>query len=238
MMRKKQFPKRFRDLEKDDMHVDLHMHSTWTDGTLSLREIAESAKKAGLSMIAMTDHVRRDSTYCKDYEEEIRKISKETGLEILTGFEAKVVSSKGELDLPPYCRRDRHLIIGSVHSVPVKGKTVHPKNISPDSLQDLELKYSLAIIKGGKADILGHTGGMSIDINGEFSLDYLEKIIRACGKGDMAFEINSRYHGSIIGEIWEMLSKHNPLVSFGSDSHSKSEIGNCIKMVKDLSWGK
>ncbi|HBC87152.1 MAG TPA: hypothetical protein DCZ94_09380 [Lentisphaeria bacterium] len=233
-MIKRQFIKRFRNLKKDDLHVDLHMHSTWTDGALSLREIAKTAKKMGLTMIAMTDHVRKNSTYCKDYEEEIGEVSKETGLEILTGFEAKVVSAKGELDLPPYCRRGRHLIIGSVHSVPMKGKTVHPKDISRDDLQDLELKYSLAIIKGGKADILGHAGGMTIGIYGGFSLVYLEKIIRTCGKGDTAFEINSRYHGSIIREIWELLSRYNPLVSFGSDAHSKSEIGNCIRMADSL----
>ncbi len=226
--------KKFRNVSADDLKADLHIHSKWTDGEQTVREIAKIAKKLHLSAIALTDHVRKGSDYCEDYDREIKKVSKESGLEIIAGFEAKVVNLKGELDLPSYCRRSRHLIIGSVHSVPLKGKIVHPKNIPTDEFQDIELKFSLAIAKGGKADILGHAGGMSIANHGSFDMGRLERIICACAKHGTAFEFNSRYHCRYVKEIRKMLLKHNPFVTFGSDAHKASEIGSCMKMAVEL----
>ncbi len=37
-------------------YIDLHVHSTASDGTLSPAQVVEEAKKAGLSAIALTDH--------------------------------------------------------------------------------------------------------------------------------------------------------------------------------------
>lgn len=230
--------KRFRSLTEKDIYTDLHIHSTWTDGTQSVGEIAKFAKDLNLSSVAITDHVRRSSTYCPAYEEEIEIISEETGLRIITGFEAKVINTEGDLDLPEFCSPEKHLIIGSVHSIHIKGKTIHPKDIDSNEFPNCELEYSISIIKGGKAHILGHAGGMSIANHGGFSLDYFEELISACGKTDVAFELNSRYHRKYIKEIWPKLEKYNPFVSFGSDAHGTAEIGNCVKMVKELLWTK
>lgn len=38
------------------MVIDLHTHSTASDGTLSPRELVEHARSAGLSVVALTDH--------------------------------------------------------------------------------------------------------------------------------------------------------------------------------------
>ena len=226
--------KRFQSLSEKEVYTDLHIHSTWTDGTQSLGEIAKSAKKLNLTSIAITDHVRKTSTYCPDYEKEIEKISAETGLRIIAGFEAKVINESGDLDLPEFCSPEKHLIIGSVHSVNIKGKTVHPRDMASDEFPDIELEYSISIINGGSAQILGHAGGMSIANHGGFRIDYFEEIIRACGKTDVAFEVNSRYHRKYVNEIWPILERHNPFVCFGSDAHAEPEIGNCVKMVRDL----
>lgn len=37
-------------------YIDLHIHSTFSDGKLTIKEIVEKAKKNGLSVIAITDH--------------------------------------------------------------------------------------------------------------------------------------------------------------------------------------
>lgn len=230
--------KRFRSITGKDVHTDLHIHSTWTDGAQSVADIAEFAKRLCLNPVAVTDHVRKNSTYCPEYEREIKNISSEYGLRIIAGFEAKVINADGDLDLPGFCSPEKHLIIGSVHSVNIEGRTVHPKDIPSDEFPELELKYSLSIIKGGKAHVLGHAGGMSIANHGGFSLGCFERIIAACSKTDVAFEVNSRYHGKYISDLWPMLEKYNPLVCFGSDAHETGEIGNCVKMVEKLIWTK
>ena len=42
-----------------DIRGDLHMHSTWTDGTATIEEMAAAAKQRGLKYIAITDHSKR-----------------------------------------------------------------------------------------------------------------------------------------------------------------------------------
>ena len=36
--------------------IDMHIHSTYSDGTSSVKEIVKAAKKRGLSLISLTDH--------------------------------------------------------------------------------------------------------------------------------------------------------------------------------------
>ncbi len=42
----------------DDLTGDLQVHSTWTDGTASIDEMAAAAREAGLEYIAITDHTK------------------------------------------------------------------------------------------------------------------------------------------------------------------------------------
>lgn len=43
-------------VEERDLHGDLHMHTTFSDGAATMIEMARAAKDAGLSYIAITDH--------------------------------------------------------------------------------------------------------------------------------------------------------------------------------------
>lgn len=38
------------------MKADLHMHSTWSDGSMGIKEIVKTAKRIGLQVISITDH--------------------------------------------------------------------------------------------------------------------------------------------------------------------------------------
>ena len=65
----------------DNRIVDLHVHSTESDGTFTPTEVIAEAKNAGLSAIALTDH---------DTATGIRKAmgaAKEAGIELIPGIE-------------------------------------------------------------------------------------------------------------------------------------------------------
>jgi len=49
----------------DNRIVDLHVHSTESDGTFTPTEVIAEAKKAGLSAIALTDHRYKKSYGCR-----------------------------------------------------------------------------------------------------------------------------------------------------------------------------
>jgi predicted metal-dependent phosphoesterase TrpH len=61
--------------------VDLHIHSTYSDGVLTPAELVDLAKKEGLSAISITDHDTADGT-----DEAIQR-GVETGVEVITGIE-------------------------------------------------------------------------------------------------------------------------------------------------------
>lgn len=233
---KKDFLKRFNSLTEDDLLSDMHLHTAWTDGKASTGEMIAAAVKKGLKRIAFTDHVRKASTYCSAFEREVIELSTKCGIHVHSGFEAKIKDFEGNLDLPDYCSRERHLIIGSVHSIPASvGKFVHPEIFeSPEELRKSEYELFMALIKSGQSDILGHVGGMSNRFTGSFSLEYLEGIISSCAKTRTAFEINSRYHSGMIDELVPLLKKYDPFVSTGSDAHNPEEVGKCHELLKNI----
>ena len=64
--------------------IDLHTHSTASDGTLSPRELVLFAQKEGLSALALTDHDTIDGL------KEAYETAKEIGLSFLCGVEISV----------------------------------------------------------------------------------------------------------------------------------------------------
>lgn len=63
--------------------IDLHMHSTYSDGTYSVEEIIEEAKKLGLTQISITDHNILDGSL-KGYD--ISDIDFIVGIELSVGY--------------------------------------------------------------------------------------------------------------------------------------------------------
>lgn len=65
-------------------YIDLHTHSTCSDGTLTPSEVVKLAKEKGLSAIALTDHDTIDGL------EEALDAGKKYGIQVITGIEFSV----------------------------------------------------------------------------------------------------------------------------------------------------
>lgn len=63
------------------MLADLHMHSYYSDGTMSPREIVEDAKKRNVQLIAITDH-----NVLNSYTE-LKEAAEEFGIKVIRGVE-------------------------------------------------------------------------------------------------------------------------------------------------------
>jgi len=231
-MKKGNYFKRFNALDRKYLYTDKHIHSTWTDGEGSILQISQRAREIGLKTIAITDHIRETSTYFAQYDQEIKKIRKQMSLEILAGFEAKVKNFDGEIDAPKNVFKKAEIKIASVHRFPLGRRLYSPKEFDKKICQEIELELSIAAIKKGQANVLGHPGGMSIRGYNEFPLEFFEEIIAECKKQDMAFDLDCSYHAAIYPDLKLILQKHNPLISLGSDAHKLSEIGGWIEILK------
>jgi predicted metal-dependent phosphoesterase TrpH len=78
------------------MSIDLHIHSTMSDGTMTPTELVDLAQKKGLKAIALTDH----DTFA-GYNEASRRGS-DVGLEVLSGIELSVTMKDNHLHLLGY----------------------------------------------------------------------------------------------------------------------------------------
>jgi putative hydrolase len=217
-------PIRFNALGISDTYTDLHIHSAWSDGANSIAEIVQEARLKNLKVIAITDHVRQESTYFTNYCAEIRKIGA-SDLSILVGFEAKIRDFHGDLDVSNEVRRMSDIQIASVHRFPIGRKLLSPKDLGKRICQEIELELSIAAIRKQHMGILGHPGGMSLKEFGEFPMEFFREIVAECSRNDIAFELNSTYHAGIYGDLQPMLQEYNPYVSFGSDAHTLEAIG-------------
>jgi predicted metal-dependent phosphoesterase TrpH len=77
-------------------HVDLHCHSTASDGTLTPGALVERALNAGLSVIALTDHDTVEGIV------EAQSAAAGTGLEVIPGIELSSDSGSAELHILGY----------------------------------------------------------------------------------------------------------------------------------------
>lgn len=73
--------------------VDLHTHSTASDGTFSPTELAQEAHRAGISLFALTDHDTVEGVT------EAQQAADQLGLYVLPGIEISVTWQPGELHM-------------------------------------------------------------------------------------------------------------------------------------------
>lgn len=230
------FPK-FNDLKEKDLSVDFHLHSTWTDGKNSVQEIVDIAKANDLTSIAITDHIRKESTYFEDYKKEIDELNSREELNIYVGFEAKIEDFNGKVDVCEETAKQADLAIASVHRYPLGTKLYNASEFSKKIAQEIELELSLAALKKGELNVLGHPGGMSLVFYEEFPSQMFEEIIKECAKNGIAFDLNGRYHKNQFDVLYPLLQKYNPYVSIGTDSHSIDKMFVWNNFLKEsLSW--
>jgi len=234
-MKSIEFFTKFNDLSNQSLSTDFHLHSTWTDGKNTVQEIVNTASKKGIKSIAITDHIRKKSTYFKDYEKEIKSLNEINDINIYTGFEAKISDFSGNIDVSDKVVKSVDVAIASVHRFPLGNNLYKASEFKKEIAQEIELELSLAALNNGGFNVLGHAGGMSEVQFREFPVEFYEEIILQCFKNKIAFDLSARYHIRQLNVLYPLLRKYNPFVSIGSDAHSIRSIGKWnIQLKKDL----
>lgn len=77
-------------------HTDLHLHTTASDGRLSPSELVDETVRAGLTVIAVTDH---DTTAAV---EEVRQLAGRRGVEAIAGIEVTAVENQRDVHVLGY----------------------------------------------------------------------------------------------------------------------------------------
>ncbi len=107
-----------------DIQSDLHMHTTWSDGKMSILEMAQAAKASGLKAIAITDHSASLGIANGLSVERLRAQAKEVAaanetigpdFTILHGTEMEI-KADGSLDYPDEVLAELDFVIASLHT--------------------------------------------------------------------------------------------------------------------------
>lgn len=91
------------------MLTDLHMHSYYSDGTMSPREIVEDAKKRNVQLIAITDHNVLDSYT------ELKEAAEEFGIKVIRGVEIDARFEDIVVHILAYNFKDNEKLFNLVH---------------------------------------------------------------------------------------------------------------------------
>lgn len=171
-------------IELSDIRGDLHMHSTWTDGAVSIEEMARAAMEFGHEYIAMTDHSKRvtmvgglDGDELRRQWEEVDQVNEKLdGITVLKGVECDILE-KGGLDLPDDVLAEADWVIASVHF----GQNQPGDQITKRVVDALENPYVCTI---------GHPTGRLLSSRPAYDID-MTVVIAAAKKNGKCLELNA-----------------------------------------------
>ncbi|MDI6694002.1 MAG: DNA polymerase/3'-5' exonuclease PolX [Anaerolineales bacterium] len=169
----------------EDILADLHTHSTWSDGKLSIREMAKAARARGLKVLAITDHSASlgvagglSVDEIQAQRAEIDAVQSELGdsIRLLQGCEVEI-RSDGALDFPDEVLASLDIVIAALHS----GLRQPRQQVT---------ERMLSAIRNPHVDIIAHPTGRMIPNREGADLD-IEAVFRAAAECGVALEINA-----------------------------------------------
>ncbi|KAB2903442.1 MAG: DNA polymerase/3'-5' exonuclease PolX [Anaerolineae bacterium] len=168
-----------------DIISDLHMHTTWSDGTRSVREMAEIARSRGLKYIVITDHSRSlgvanglSIERLMEQQAIIRAVDAEMGpvFRVFHGTEMEI-KADGTLDYPDEVLAQLDVVIASLH-------------VSLRQPREQVTQRLINAIANPHVDIIGHPTGQLIPNREPADLD-MDAVLEAAQQHDTALEINA-----------------------------------------------
>ena len=197
----------------EDMRGDFHMHTTWSDGQNSIREMVEAARRRGYQYIAITDHTQSTSIANGNTPEELLKEIAEIeavardydDIRVLKGAEVDILSD-GALDLPFEVLDQLDWIVVSIHA----GFQQPKEQITERVVRAMQTGYP-NVFAHPTGRILGERAGYEID---------LEQVIAAAKKHDVRMELNASPYRLDLNSYWLRVARQAGVgFVISTDSH-------------------
>ncbi|MCX6079855.1 MAG: DNA polymerase/3'-5' exonuclease PolX [Chloroflexi bacterium] len=206
-------------IEVKDIHADLQTHSTWSDGKLSMLELARAAARRGMRVIAFTDHsvslgitgglsMERHA----EQQREIETAQRELGdsIRILHASEVEI-KADGSLDYPDEFLASLDLVLASLHT----------------SLRQPREKVTQRLInaiRNPHVDIIGHPTGRLIPDREGADLD-MDAVLSAAAESGVALEINASPYRLDLDDIYARRAREMGIpISINTDAHSEADL--------------
>jgi putative hydrolase len=194
---------------------DFHVHTNYNDHSAPDLNVASAVKYAasiGLKTLAFTEHVRRESNWIENYVNEIESNDTKPNLELITGFEAKILKD-GSIDCLSKYSAD-YFVIASFHTI------YGNKEIWMNAIK--------SAIKNPDVNVIGHLAPEpTFSLNNEELIE-ISQLLKDHRK---IVELNAKYNRPPMDWV-SKFKKYNVEFHLGSDAHSLSEIGEFSRILK------
>ena len=211
-------------VEQKDIKGIFHNHTTYSDGSATLEEMALEARSAGYQYIGISDH-SRTAVYAHGLEiERVRQQQKEIAalqkkmkdIRIFSGIECDILPD-GSLDYPDKILSTFDFVIASVHS---------QFNMTEADMTRRVIKA----LKNRYVTILGHPTGRLLLTREEYPID-MRKVIRAAGDHGVVIELNANpMRLDLDWRLCPLAVQLGVPLSINPDAHS-------IEGIADVQWG-
>jgi DNA polymerase (family 10) len=202
-----------------EIRGDLHVHSSWSDGKLSLPELAQAGEERGYEYLLCSDHSATlgishglDEKALKRQAHEVELVNRASPCQIIHGIEVDIMAD-GSLGLESQALAGLDLVIASVHS-----------GFTED--RDVMTRRLISAVENENVDIIGHPTGRIMERRQPVAID-LDRVIDRARDTGTALECNASPYRLDLDDlhIREACLK-GVRISLGTDAHDPSEFGN------------
>jgi len=204
-------------VEMKDIKGDLHVHSTFSDGTDTVETMARKAKEMGYEWLVISDHATGLGVVgglkpedLPDYIAAIKEAEKKVGIRIFVGLEGNIKADGTFLFTD-----DRvEVFIAAIHTA---------LNQEKEKILD---RYEKTF-KEAKPHIVAHPTGRILGRRGGLNVTSSE-VLQLCNKYDVVPELNCtpmRLDIDDVGVLTAVTQYHMP-VALGTDAHDAEELVN------------
>ncbi|MEO8295088.1 MAG: DNA polymerase/3'-5' exonuclease PolX [Gemmatimonadota bacterium] len=201
-------------IERKDLQGLLHCHTTYSDGTNSVEELARACQAAGYSYAGITDH-SVSAAYAggltpddlRRQADEIDEVNQRlTGIRVLKGIEADILAD-GRVDYDEATLSALDFVIASIHS--------------RFNMNEAEMTTRmLTAMDNSLVSIIGHPTGRLLLARNPYPVD-LDAVLDKAAERGIAMEMNADPHRLDLD--WRFLQKAREkgvMISIGADAHS------------------
>jgi DNA polymerase (family 10) len=165
-----------------DLKGDLHCHTTASDGTASVEQMARAALEAGYEYLAITDHSASMGFGAEVTDDQLRRqmelvrSTEVDGLQLLIGSEVNILPD-GSLDYPDELLAELDWVVASVHT----SFRIPRAEMTRRIVRAIEHPY---------VDCVGHLSGRKIERRAPYEFDF-DAVLEAAVRTGTMFEINA-----------------------------------------------
>ncbi|MBI3190119.1 PHP domain-containing protein, partial [archaeon] len=214
LAKKKQLPNL---INCSDILGDLQMHTNWSDGLNTVKEMAAAAKRLGYEYICITDHLGKlkianamDEKLVDRQKKEIEKAQELSGIKILHGAEIDI-RADGKFDIQNETLKKFDIVLAALHSA-LKG------------IVEKNTERLMKAMENPHVDIIAHPSGRLIGKREGADLD-IQKIANKAVETNTLLEINAQPNRLDLNDINAKTAVENGCrLTISTDAHSTEQL--------------